>query len=325
MEKKKSYLGNHRRNTPQSRLKRAVAYRHAYPLKSSGSPSVLSMFSATVSQTFTKYLSSVKEKVVQWTEADANEEDVPAASQANGTFAEQTDRVADITILTQHTAPHKLTRKEKKDLWVTEMVTQPNASFFGTLVHPLHSIPKAAASSYISIGLVKGFIWYMLAWLCFGLCAAQQDFHKIDALGYSIARFNFTDSIWLAVRIALFGAVMLYLLIWAFSIYGTIRRKTFFHSKVMEGVQLASLPIGVALILCYLILQKSAGIGSFLFIVCIFAAGAYLLYSFHCTTKLNWMEIGILCAAGLIIAWFLYQLYYSVAMQDLIQIYKLLK
>lgn len=323
MDQRKNYYGHHRLNTPQNRLKRAVSYRHSGKNKISKKKESksLSTIGESVVKSVSKYFSVWKDKVSEQKDPDAasvestfDDSNIEAHSQQN--IPEAPAEAESIPL------SRKEARRKARDQWAEAMVTQPNASFFGTLFHPLHCLERASISRYISISWIKGFLWTVFAWFCFGLCTARLYVWKVYQMEFSSARYNFSDNMWLAVRVALFGLVAGYLFLLGFYLYGKVMHRTVYYTKLMESSALSSLPVAILFLACYLIMLKISASGTSLYILCIIISVCYKFYSLYRSTGYNWIEISILGAVLIVVFFMIYQSYFVYAMKDLNEVYK---
>jgi hypothetical protein len=283
---KRIQTGHRRLNTPQNRLKRAVAYRYASKAKKhttlQKTENTIKSFAAHASTAIRTENRNIVQKVV------------------------------------------KPTRKEARNAWLHDIVMQPNASFWKSVFHPLKTMQKAKDTDVVSLGYFKGFLWHLLAWLMFSGCIAHFYQRSIELNAYSLARFNFTDTCWLAVRITLFGLILEYLAYLVIYAASNLTHQSCSLSKIMEGDALSAPLTAMVFLLSLLILMKFYILGMLLFIVAVGIAGAWKVYSLHEMSGYSWKFVVILAAAYVAAGFCLYGIYYETAMQDLVEIYKLL-
>lgn len=294
--KKKKYNGHHRLDTPQNRLKRAAAYRHVKNI-----------------HTFSE---QITDKAAE----------VSVAEEAPAVEAEEEEQIQEESV--SEPPVKKLSwrerRKKKKNEWVEAMVTQPNATLWKVLVHPIRTLNQASESEYLSLGRCKELIWHMIAWLSAASCVAYFYMQSIADQEYSIARINFTQTAWVAVRIALFSLILGYIGYWAIAVYGLIVRRSVSHAKLMEMDALSALPCALLFIISLVLMKKAPGSALFIFILFAAAAIALKLYGLYKATRFNWIQLAVFALIYVCAYTMLYEQFYTWAFGDLIAIYKLL-
>ena len=215
-------------------------------------------------------------------------------------------------------------RKTRKREWVNAMVMLPNASLFKTSVHPMKTLEDAANSVYLSLGTCKGLFWNLLLWLLISADAASIYSRHIEKLEFSIARFNFTDTCWLAVRIALFCLVMVYTGYLAAFLIGKLFHKEVYYQKIAEVDALSSLPCAFVFALSLLLLVKAHGLGIFIFAVGVCLCMAWKLYGLYLNYRYDW-KLALSFGAGYAVAFLcLYQVFYHIFLRDLMVILEML-
>jgi len=283
---KKSQVSHHRWKTPQNRLKRANAYRNAVRTK--------------------------KHAVFQKTENRVSRITQNATSVD---WTENTNVVQKVVERTQ---------KKTKDAWLNDMVTQQNVSFWEAVFQPLKTMQKAKDAEEIVISYFKGFLWHLWAWFMFSGCIAHLYQRSIELQAYSLARFNFTDTCWLAVRITLFGLIFEYLAYEVIYCIGIRLHNQCPIAKVMEGDALTA-PLTVMVFLFSLLaLWILPVFGILLFIAAVGAIGVWKIYTLHEMIGYDWKLVIILVATYVACGLCFYGIYYETTMQDLVKIYKLL-
>lgn len=283
---KKSQTSHHRRKNPQNRLKRANAYRNAAKAKNHA---VFQKTENTVS-TFTQ----------------------------NATSAIRTENKNIVQKVVE------TTRKQAKDAWLNDMVSQQNVSFWEAAFQPLKTMQKAKDTETILIGYFKGFLWHLLAWFIFSGCVAHLYQRSIELYAYSLARFNFTDTSWLAVRITLFGLILEYLAYEVIYGIGNLLHNPSPIAKVMEGDALTAPLTVIVFLFALLVLLILPVFGILLFIAAVGVTSVWKIYALHEMSGFGWKLVAILSVAYVACGFCFYGIYYETTMQDLVKIYKLL-
>lgn len=222
----------------------------------------------------------------------------------------------------------KISSKEKKEAWLNDMASQPNMSFFKSLFLPIDTIDKASHSSYLSMGVVHEFILHAFAWLCFATCMANIYVNRIDVKAYSTISYNFNDTCWLAIRIAIFGIIMTYasyLLVVLFKnilMHFQILHYDTYPSKVMEVDALCSVIIGVAYLFCFIVLWKNGVEYAWLFTLITIGAIGLKTYGLYQASSFSLVQvIGFVCIL-LVVFYALYSLFYVTFLADYTRILK---
>lgn len=276
--------------TPQNRLKRAVSYRHV-----------------------NKYR-AVDQRLINVSEiAEINADEKQSFDVELMPIGEQTKQT------------HRQKRRNKKNEWIEAMVLQPNASIWKTLFHPIKTINQAADSEYISIGAFHGLIWNFIAWFFASACIAYFYADDIIRHEFSIMRYNFTDTCWLALRITLYGLIIVYLCYLGSFLYGRLIHHPISLKKVIEVDTLASAPAGILFIACLLLIRvSSSSLGIMIFTAAAACTGALKIYGFKKAGDFFWMQALIYACAAAAVYLLLYQVFYSLCLGDLAKIYALL-
>ncbi|MCH3961176.1 MAG: hypothetical protein LKF53_02305 [Solobacterium sp.] len=216
------------------------------------------------------------------------------------------------------------TRKEKKNEWAEVMVSQPNVSLKKCLFHPLQTIEEAAKSEYLSLSVFQEILLNLFAWMSAALSIACLYAHHIEKAEYSIARYNFTDTCWLAVRIAIFCFAVGYLGYALLQTFAKYDKDEICLSKVMEIDALTSVFAGVLMLISAILILAAGDFGIAVFLVCAVAASAVKQIGLSRSTRMPMKKIGLLCFAMACIFLVLYYIFYLTALSDLAQIYTLL-
>jgi len=242
-----------------------------------------------------------------------------------------TGRVQDRSLISSGTEEAKAakkasakTRKEKKSDWAEAMASQPNVSLKKCLFHPLQTIEEAAGSELLSLNLFQEMLLNLFAWVSASGSIACLYARHIEKSEYSIARYNFTDTCWLAVRIAVFCFAVGYLGYALLQTFAKYDKDEICLSKVMEIDALTSVFAGVLMLISAILILTAGGFGVFIFIVSAIAASAVKQIGLSSSTGMKMKKVGLLCFAMACIFLVLYYIFYLTALSDLAQIYALL-
>jgi hypothetical protein len=216
------------------------------------------------------------------------------------------------------------TRKEKRNDWAEAMAAQPNVSLKKCLFHPLQTIEEAAKSEYLSLSVFQEILLNLFAWLSAAGSIACLYAHHIEKAEYSIARYNFTDTCWLALRIAIFCFAVGYLGYALLQTFAKYDKDEICLSKVMEIDALTSVFAGVLMLVSAILILAAGGFGIAVFLVCAIAASAVKQIGLSRSTRMPMKKVGLLCFAMACIFLVLYYIFYLTALSDLAQIYALL-